>query len=158
MSWQSAGAVSALACGCRGDGVADDYAALQACVAAHPIVVLPKGFYRLSQPLVLGAAPGSGRPRALVGVGRTLSFIMPTSSPAAFGERPVVDVLGDGITVGFLTVVTWDHIPDTYALHWRGARSVWRAPMLGSNLVRHRWGLPHICPHPWPQVKLSLTA
>jgi hypothetical protein len=119
-TWQTAGAVSALDVGCTGDGVTDDWAALQAAVQAHAVVVLPKGFYRLSQPLVLSRDAG-----ALVGVGRTLSIVMATGD-ARWGERPLVDVHGDGVTVGFLSVVVWDHLPLSYALEWRGVGGVWR--------------------------------
>ena len=79
-TWQTAGAVNVLldAVGAVGDGVADDHAALQAALDAHDVVVLPKGFYRLSRPLVL-ARPGG----ALVGVGRTLSILMPLSGSVA---------------------------------------------------------------------------
>lgn len=65
-------------CGAVGDGVTDDWGALTQCLKQHLIVYLPKGFYRLSRPLVLerdGAA--------LVGVGKTLSIIMPLSQVSA---------------------------------------------------------------------------
>ena len=119
-TFQTPGAVNAHDLGCKGDGFTDDWAALQHAVDNHKVVVLPKGFYRISKPLVLSQNGG-----ALVGVGRTLCHIMPLSS-ADFGEVPVVDVVGDDVTVGFLTVLTWDHINLTYALHWHGARSTWR--------------------------------
>ena len=135
-TWQRAGAKSALDLGARGDGVADDWSALQAAVDAHDTVYLPKGFYRLSRPLVLRRDGG-----ALVGVGRTLSFLMPLSAgfappaPRASGARrgvgtrssdrngdrggapnaraevaaaePVLRVEATGVTVAFLTLATW---------------------------------------------------
>lgn len=121
VTWQHANAVSALDLGCKGDGITDDWVALQRAVDSHDVVVLPKGFYRIGQTLTL-RRPGG----ALVGVGRTLSVLMPTSDAAAFGEDPVVDVNADGVTVCALTVVTWDHVPLAFALRWGGAEGVWR--------------------------------
>ena len=56
--------------------------------ASHEIVVLPKGFYRVSKPLVVRASATQSQSggnsstgyRALVGVGRTISFIVPTDN------------------------------------------------------------------------------
>lgn len=62
--------------GAMGDGVTDDWKALQRAVDKFDIVFLPKGFYRLSRPLVLRRTGVS-----LVGVGRTISFLMPLSEP-----------------------------------------------------------------------------
>ena len=76
VTWQSKGAVSVLDAGAAGDGVTDDWAAIQGCVDKHEICVLPQGFYRVSRPVVLRKAGVS-----LVGVGRTISFIMPISEP-----------------------------------------------------------------------------
>jgi polygalacturonase len=41
--------VNALEAGCKGDGVTDDTAALQAAINAHQIVFIPWGTYLLSQ-------------------------------------------------------------------------------------------------------------
>ena len=49
--WQSEGAVDALDLGATGDGVTDDWRALQTALDKHTIVVLPQGLYRLSKPL-----------------------------------------------------------------------------------------------------------
>lgn len=130
VTWQSNGAVSALECGAVGDGVTDDWKALQSAVDSFDTVVLPKGFYRLSRPLLLRR-----KGAALVGVGRTISFLMPVSDPpadspfAALSSAPareaVLDVVADGVTVSHLTIATWDHLP-CRALHWRGAAGTWR--------------------------------
>ena len=190
-TWQHRGAISALALGARGDGVTDDWSALQAAVNAHDVVYLPKGlsivvvplvwlfrlsmwcslccvlilcsfssfcspppfdlpkgFYRLSRPLVLKRGGG-----ALVGVGRTLSFLMPlsegfapaTQASGAFSGtdarrgsapgalegvaavEPVLRVEASDVTVAFLTIATWDHLSN-YAFHWSSAsgNSVYR--------------------------------
>ena len=134
-TWQSAGAVSALDTGCVGDGQKDDWAALQRAVDAHDVVVLPKGFYRLSRPLVL-RRPGG----ALVGVGRTLSILMVGTAGGGgvgdagsgggggggFGRAPLVDVVAARVTLGFVSLMTWDHEPEAYVLRWRGAEGIWR--------------------------------
>jgi hypothetical protein len=115
--------------------VADDWAALQSCLRKHAVVSLPKGFYRLSRPLVLDVAGLS-----LVGVGKTLSIIMPMSSlsqsewlgsnASTAAARPVLEVSARarGVTVSHLTVLTWDHLPQevVYAMHWAGAEGIWR--------------------------------
>jgi hypothetical protein len=114
-TWQSPGAVDALTLGAKGDGTTDDWPALQTAVDAHDIVFLPKGFFRLSKPLVL-TRNGS----ALVGVGRTISFLMPMSTMSSMGttaDSPILDVRGKGVTVAFVTIATWDHLP-FYALQW----------------------------------------
>eukprot|EP01043_Picozoa_sp_COSAG02_P019994 COSAG02_NODE_975_length_15507_cov_14.829180_6_plen_96_part_00 len=63
-----------------GDGVTDDWKALQAAVDNFDTVFLPKGFYRLSKPLMLRRKGVS-----LVGVGKTISFLMPLSDPVRVG-------------------------------------------------------------------------
>ena len=62
---------------------------------------------------------------ALVGVGRTLCHLMPLTD-GYFGYKPVLDIVADDVTVTALTIITWDHIPLTYAMHWRGAAGIWR--------------------------------
>ena len=83
-------------------------------------VVLPKGCYRLSRPLVLRRRGG-----ALVGVGRTISLLVPASS-AGLGEVALVRVQAEGVTVGMISIVVWDHMPGTYAVEWAGGGGVWR--------------------------------
>jgi hypothetical protein len=123
-TWQTPGAVNAVEeCGARGDGVADDWAALQRCLMEHEAVVLPKGFYRVSQPLVLTRG-------ALVGVGRTLSFLVPTTAAAGNGtDWPLLDVAAADtpVHVGWLTFAVWDHLPHVYAVRWDSTTSsTWR--------------------------------
>eukprot|EP00729_Bicosta_minor_P007761 gene7761-8976_t len=58
-------------CGAKGDGVADDTDALQACVDTHRDVFLPKGRFRLSKTLEVGINT------TLLGLSQTLSVLMP---------------------------------------------------------------------------------
>ena len=132
VTWQHANAVSALDLGCKGDGMTDDWAVLQRAVDSHDVVVLPKGFYRIGKTLTLRRHGG-----ALVGVGRTLSVLMPTSDATAFGEHPVVDVNADGVTVCALTVATWDHVPLAFAVRWGGAEGIWRQSFFNRVQGKH---------------------
>ena len=55
-SLESASAANAVTmCGAKGDGRADDHAALQGCLNKHRDVFLPKGLFRLSQTLRMNA-------------------------------------------------------------------------------------------------------
>ena len=49
MTWQTEGAVSALDLGAVGDGVTDDWVALQHALDTHDMVVLPKGFCKFAE-------------------------------------------------------------------------------------------------------------
>lgn len=114
VTWQDPNAVNVLDLGAKGDGIADDWEVLQNALDGHTVVVLPKGFYRLSKPLVM-RQNGS----ALVGVGRTISILMTTHS--GFGENPLLRVQRGvtDVTLGFVSLVTWDHSP-AFALSWQG--------------------------------------
>eukprot|EP00039_Didymoeca_costata_P026333 m.15726 g.15726 ORF g.15726 m.15726 type:complete len:804 (+) comp5475_c0_seq1:175-2586(+) len=119
-SFQSPSAVNARTiCGAVGDGVTDDWQALQKCVDEHDLVVLPKGFYRISRTLLLSRPNG-----ALVGVGRTASVLMPTSS--GFGSMPLLSILGENTTLFQFSYVTFWHQPDAWLLEWNGAGGMWR--------------------------------
>ena len=50
MTWQTEGAVSALDLGATGDGVTDDWEALQHALDTHAVVFLPKGFCKSVSP------------------------------------------------------------------------------------------------------------
>lgn len=75
--------------GARGDGVSDDTAALRAAIAAHRVIYLPSGFYRVTDTIAL-------RPdTVLIGLNPITTRIMLTDYTAAFqgvdgpAERPV---------------------------------------------------------------------
>jgi hypothetical protein len=118
--WQSKGAVDALDLGAIGDGVTDDWQALQTALDENDIVVLPQGLYRLSQPLRMHR-----RGAALIGVGDSHSFLMPVSNGFHPEQQPVLDMAADDATVKGLSIVTWSHFAETYAMRWSGT-GVWR--------------------------------
>ena len=125
-TWQTPGATNAVEdCGAKGDGLADDWSALQHCVDEHAVVVLPKGLFRVSQTLVL-------RRGALVGVGRTLSFLMATTdAPDTGRDWPVLEIaaVDQAAHFGFATLVVWDHQSHVFAakLRWGAeAGGTWR--------------------------------
>jgi len=113
--WQSVGAVDATTLGATGDGVTDDWKALQEALDENVIVVLPKGLYRISRPLLMRKHGSS-----LIGVGAARSFLMPMSSGFAVAAQPVLDMAAEDATVKGVTIVTWSHLSPTYAMSWRG--------------------------------------
>lgn len=162
-SFESATTVDAVAvCGVKGDGVTDDEPALAAClrkhndvsvivamasVAAVPThaatpaemlecamrctqVFLPKGFFRLGRTLELNSH------NRLVGLGQTLSVLMPRSAglevAAGRGQnrstpQPLVRTAAGGVAVlAFVGIVSWWHLP-VYTLHWRATAGLWRS-------------------------------
>jgi hypothetical protein len=79
--------------GAKGDGVTDDTAALRVAIAAHRVIYLPGGFYRVSDTITL-------RPdTVLIGLHPSTTRIMLTDYTAAFqgvdgpGERPATSDL-----------------------------------------------------------------
>lgn len=99
-SFEDKDAVSVKSFGARGDGEADDTAAFKAAIARHAKVFVPKGSYRLSAPLALGAQT------ALFGLHRSLA-VLRFSDQGAGGEAAVVtmpDDAGATTSVTFLSV------------------------------------------------------
>lgn len=120
-SFQSTAAVNArTACGAVGDGGTDDWHALQQCVDAHDLVVIPKGFYRLSQTLILSRPNG-----ALVGVGRTATVLMPTNMGFAH-ETPLLRVTAVNFTFFQFSYVTFWHQSGVWLLEWTGSGGMYR--------------------------------
>ncbi|MBI5385098.1 MAG: hypothetical protein HZA90_10470 [Verrucomicrobia bacterium] len=113
----------------RGDGTADDTAALQRAVNERDLVFLPKGYYRISKTIEL-------RPRSqLVGVGQHLSVLVATRPEGDFANAakpaPLVRTAdsADAATVlAFCGLWAPANLINAFALHWRsGGRSVFRA-------------------------------
>ena len=112
----------------KGDGRADDTAALERAIAQSEVVFLPKGCYRLSRPLEL-------RPRSkLVGAGQHLSFLM-TAGEGRFANAtnpaPLVrtaDTAEAETVLAFLGLCAARNQAGVRALQWRcGGASVFRA-------------------------------
>lgn len=112
----------------KGDGLADDTAALQRAIAENDIVFLPKGCYRLTRTLDL-------KPHTkLVGAGQHLSILL-AAAEGAFADpaapAPLVrtaDTADAGTVLAFCALWAPRDVPAAWALHWRsGGRSVFRA-------------------------------
>lgn len=106
-------------CGAIGDGFHDDYIALQHCVDVFDVVVLPKGFFRMSRTLVLSRDGG-----ALVGVGRTVSLLLTNTS--GFRGDVLLRVTATSFALHQLGYETFWHIPNVYLLDWQGRDGMWR--------------------------------
>jgi hypothetical protein len=112
--------------GAKGDGRADDTAAIQKAIDEHDDVFLPKGYFRLTRPLVL-------RPETrLLGAAKNLSFLCVDKNEPGIVNGPgphAMVVTADAedcrtsiVHVGFYLPVEADK---TIALDWRsGGRSM----------------------------------
>ncbi len=117
--------VKAAPYGAKGEGVSDDTEALQRAVDENAVVFLPKGIYRVSRTLRLGAKT------KVVGVGKAFSVIAVRGDEGFFTDakqpRPVIQTAdaADAETVmSFCGVYVPREVPGAYALQWRaGARS-----------------------------------
>jgi hypothetical protein len=136
--------------GAKGDGITDDTIAIQKALhAPGATVLLPKGFYRLSKTLVME----QGGALALVGVSRTTSVLMPISDGIGSSEAPlpVLSVTNpeDRIVLTMFTIVTWEHLDNTWALDWRNHnhRSTYRQNYF-YRITECLYGFPHPTPMP----------
>jgi hypothetical protein len=109
-----------------GDGQTDDTAAIQRAIDESQYVFVPKGTYRVSQPLRLRADTH------LFGLG-VYSIIEPLPEAPVFagGERPSPIVVSPNdpdatCTVAFLQL--WCRYPGAYAIHWQAG---------GGSMVRN---------------------
>ena len=125
-SWESPGAVNVKLppYSAKGDGVADDTAAIQRAIDASEVVFIPKGYFKVSKPLLLRS-----RTR-LIGVSKTLSNIISSSTASAFSDpsnpSPVVQTVDDpeaSTILAFLQIRAPVDAPGAYALNWRAGRN-----------------------------------
>jgi len=108
--------------GAAGDGTTDDTAALQGCLDKHAEVFLPKGLFRISNTLTM--RPGG----AIVGLSQTHSVIAPASGGfAAVGAPLLRTPPGAAVTIAFVGLVTWWHIPAVFTLDWQAKQGLWRS-------------------------------
>ena len=145
----------------KGDGRADDTAAIQRAVDQNEIVFLPKGCYRLTRPLEL-------KPRTnLIGAGQHLSFLVPAEDGAfadAKNPSPLVrtaDTADAQTAVAFLGLLAPRDVPGVQALHWRcGGASIFRAveveqQSLSGFMPRPRGERKAVEPHTYPPVLVT---
>ena len=141
--------------GATGDGETDDTAAIQRALdkadsVAGGVVVLPKGFYRLSATLQVRTP--------LIGVARHLSVLMSASDGinGATDAAPaplvhVIDVPGVPALLTMLTIVTWEHLASVYAMQWDSHEheSAYRQCYF-YRITECLYGFPHPLPKPVP--------
>jgi hypothetical protein len=146
-NWEEPGAVNVREApyGARGDALSDDTAVIQRAIDEHPTVFLPKGIYRITQPLVLK------RGTRLLGVARHLSILEVDGSSRAFRDsahpQPLVRTADDPEATSVLTFLGLSVPADAagaYGLDWRcGRNSICRSINLerpgpkGAVLVDH---------------------
>ena len=149
-SLDQAKVVSVLDMGAKGDATTDDSEAIQKALnLPGAIVLLPKGFYRLSRTLFMK----EGGAIALLGVSRTMSVLMPISD--GLGTRrnplPLLSVTNpeERIVISMFTMVTWEHLDNTWALDWRNHnhRSTYRQNYF-YRITECLYGFPHPTPMP----------
>ena len=144
------GVVSVLSTGAVGDGVTDDTAAIQRALdTPGAVVLLPKGFYRISRPLEIKA----GGATTLMGVDRSISVLMAASDGLGTTEAPlpILNVTNpdERIILTLFTIVTWEHLDNTYVLTWsnHNPRSVYRQNYF-YRITECLYGFPHPIPVP----------
>jgi hypothetical protein len=125
-SWQDADTANVkTAYGAKGDGVADDTAAIQNAINHSSKVFLPKGTYLISRPLALKADT------KLFGIGNQQSRIAPiiTGADTVYNDpahsRPIIETVDDPeatTTVAFLGLLTPRTSNAAYAMEWRAGR------------------------------------
>ena len=129
----------------KGDGRADDTAAIQKALDDREIVFLPKGIYCVSKTLRL-------RPQTkLIGLHRCFSVLLATVRPGGdFADpnrpRPLVQTADDAdaeTVLAFLKLAVTYETPGAYCLDWRcGRKSIFRAV----NTVLPHWWWPQRAP------------
>lgn len=107
--------VNVRAFGAKGDGVADDTAAIQAAINANGSVYLPAGNYRITAPLYLTGTEGGVAGR-LVGAGSWATKITKTTTTAGTGSNLMRSgATTDSYAVDAAVIVT--HPDNVFAYH-----------------------------------------
>lgn len=130
-SFESPGAINVKAApyGAKGDSFTDDTDAIQRAVDEHPVVFLPKGYYRISRTIRL-------RPDTrLVGVAQTFSVLMAREAKGDFSDparpQPLVRTADDRdarTMLAFCFALVPREVGGAFGLHWRcGSQSVLRS-------------------------------
>ena len=122
---ENAVSVTMLPFNAKGDGNNDDTHAIQSAIDQHDLVVLPKGYYRVSGLQFKQAT-------RLIGVGRTISYLIPTTkgNSGSGGDLPALISTygGEGTNVlAYMTILNWFHLTSMHTVHWRVyGKSIWR--------------------------------
>lgn len=109
--------------GVKGDGLTDDTAGLQKAIDSDEYIFLPKGYYKITEPLRLKANT------KIIGVGQNLSQILVCQKgEGVFGKAtentPAIiteDTSDASLILAYCGVVTARELPNIYALKWQCA-------------------------------------
>jgi len=137
-AWNTPGAVNVKnpPYSARGDGQADDTAALQRAINDQEIVFLPKGYYRLTKTLDLRART------KLIGAAQHLSALVVAAPEGGFAGAPAPlvrtpDDPGAETVIAFCNLWAPNDLTNVFALHWRsGAKSVLRGTIFTHTPIR----------------------
>jgi hypothetical protein len=135
-----------------GDGVADDYDALQRAIDEHNTVFVPKGIYALSKPLFLHAGT------RLIGIGNVQTVITAQEGAESFGDpdnpQPLIETVDDPqaeTVLAFMKLLVPVRNPCVYALRWRAGRN---SNVRNVYPIREKWH-PHSTAMGHPMVRIE---
>jgi hypothetical protein len=151
-SWETATNVREAPYGAKGDGVTDDYAAIQRAIDEHDAVFLPKGEYKLSRTLRLRAST------SLRGLTGNLSALSALEGAETWADPetavPLVETPDDAgarTAIAFVGLRVPSTNPSAYALNWRAGRQSLVRDLHISGGVYH----PNAPPRPGALVRIS---
>ena len=134
-SFEDADAVNVKTLGAKGDGQADDSAALQAAIDKHKKVFMPKGVYLVTKTLTLGEET------QLFGIGKTLTHIRPDFDKwKPTKELPIIQTVDDPNAVTSMSFLSID-VQFTDIEHCYFNQILWRA---GRHSIVRDIGFGHV--------------
>lgn len=109
----------------KGDGVSDDYRAIQSAIDENDVIFLPKGYYNISKTLKLQSHT------KIIGVGKHLSVIMSrsgiTNSLSIDAPMPLIQTVDDRNSSPLLNsfgLYVPIEAPLTYCLEWKSGNGI----------------------------------